>query len=175
MSEGKERVIRHVQIARHILHLHVAGVSGVGVLDWAASGKLVVVERLLPHSAGETHGELAARSDISEQGVDDRGASLDAREPNFHDGRHMLRGPIEYQRPAGENEQDDRLAGCDYSLEQLLLVPGQIQVRARRGFAAHVARLAQGEDGDIRILSPRQPLRQTRSRKCRRSRFPFHT
>ena len=66
MPEGKERVVRHVEIARDELHLNVAGVSRIGMLDWATRGKLIVVERLLPHSAGETHGELAAWNDIAE-------------------------------------------------------------------------------------------------------------
>src|SRR5580658_2749635 len=64
----------------------------------------------------------------------------------------MLSGPIQYQRPPGEDEQDYGLARGDNSLKQLLLVSGQVQVSTRRGFAAHVARLTQGEDGDIGIL-----------------------
>ncbi len=152
MSEGKERVIRYVQIARDKLHLHVAGVRRVGMLDRAARRKLVVVERLLPHSAGETHGELAAGRYIAEEGARNCGSGFDAREPDFHDGGHMLSGPIQHQRPAGENEQHDRLAGGDDCFQQLLLIPRQIQVGAGCGFATHVARLAQGEDGHIGIL-----------------------
>src|ERR1700733_15762146 len=110
MSEGKERVVRYVEIAGHILHLHVAGVSGVSMLDGAASRQLIIVKRLLPDSAGKTHGELAAGSYVSEQGAGDCGSSLDPGEPDLHDCRHMLRGPVEHQGPARENEQDDRLA-----------------------------------------------------------------
>ncbi len=66
MSEGEERVIGHIEIAGNVLHLNVTGVSWIGVLDWAASGKLVVVERFLSHSARETHGELTARYGIAE-------------------------------------------------------------------------------------------------------------
>src|SRR6202453_4732664 len=93
------------------------------MLDWATSGKLIVVERLLAHSAWETHGKLAARS-----------------------------GPVEHERATGKDEQNDWLAGCNHSLKQLLLVTGQVQERARRGFTGHVARFSKGEDGDVGIL-----------------------
>src|SRR5271156_1446631 len=146
MSEGEEGVVRYVEIARHILHLHVARVSRVSVLDGAASRELVIVERLLPHSAGETHGELAAGRYVPKEGTGDCGSSLYPREPDLHDCRHMPSGPVEHQRAAGEDEQDDRLAGGDHRLKQLLLVPRQFEVSTRRGFTTHVARLAQGED-----------------------------
>src|ERR1700685_3803336 len=108
MPEGKESVIRYIEIARHILHLYITGVSGVSVLDGSAGRQLVIVERLLSHRAWETHGELATGSHVSKQGAGDCGSSLDPREPDLHNRRHVLSGPVEHQRSAGENEQDDR-------------------------------------------------------------------
>ena len=51
----------------------------VSVLDRATCGELVVIQRLLPHRAGEADGEFAAGSDVAEEGVCDGGTSLDAR------------------------------------------------------------------------------------------------
>src|SRR3984885_15728305 len=152
MPEGEERVVRHVQIARDELHLNVARVSRIGMLDWATSGKLIVVERLLAHGAWETHSELAARRDIAEQGVGNCGAGFDTRVPNLHDGGDVLSGPVEHERATGKDEQNDWLAGCNHSLKQLLLVTGQVQERARSGFTGHVARFSKGGDGDVGIL-----------------------
>jgi len=104
MSEGEESVIGRVEIARDELHLNVAGMSRVGVLDWAASGKLIVVKRLLPHSAGKTHSELTARSDIAKYSFGDCRTSFDARVPNLHDCGDMLSGPVKHERAAGEDE-----------------------------------------------------------------------
>ncbi len=64
----------------------------------------------------------------------------------------MLSGPVQHQRAAGEDEQNDRLAGCYDSLQQLLLVPGQVKMSARRRFTGHVARFAKGEDRDVGVL-----------------------
>ena len=61
----------------------------------------------------------------------------------------MFGSPVENQRTAREDEQNDRLAGGDDGFKKLLLVAGQIEVCARACLAAHGARFPQREDDHI--------------------------
>ena len=57
------------------------------------------------------------------------------------------------KRPAGEHDEDDRLAGGDDGFEQLFLVAGKAEMNAAGGFAFHpVGGFAEGEDGDVGLL-----------------------
>ena len=61
----------------------------------------------------------------------------------------MLSGPIEHQRTAREDEQDDWLAGGGDGFQKLLLVAGQVEICAGACLTAHGAGFSQGEDNDI--------------------------
>ena len=50
---------------------------------------------------------------------------------------NMLRGPVEHQWPAAEDNQHDWLAGGGDCLQQLFLIAGQVETRARTGLACH--------------------------------------
>ena len=86
-------------------------------------GKLRVVERLLANGARETRRQLAGRVHIAKENIGNRGPRFDARTPRLKNGRHMLGGPFQLQRPPGEHDQDHWLAGRDHRLQQLFLRP----------------------------------------------------
>jgi len=63
----------------------------------------------------------------------------------------VLRGPGDVEWAAVEQDQNDGLAEGGYCFEKFLLLAGQIERGAGRGFATHVLNFAKGEDGEVGV------------------------
>ena len=108
------------------------------------AGRLVVVvDRHLADVAREGHRQLAAGVDLAEEHVGDPVARLDAAEPGLEDRRRSGVDLDQRQRAPVEQHDRERLAGRLDRVDQLLLLAGQVEVGARLGLAAHLARLAE--------------------------------
>ena len=129
-AEWIERAVGHIDVAREEALLADGRPGEVDSRGRTPGGELVVIERLLADGAGKAHGQLAAGRDISVENIDDGMAGLGSGEPDFEDGREMLGGPVEHEGTARENEQNDRLAGGGDGFQKLLLVAGQVEMRA---------------------------------------------
>ena len=108
-----------------------------------------VDHRQLPDGPRPRERQLAAGRDVAEQQVRDRSAALRAGVPDVEDGRHVLGRPAQVEGSPVHDEQDDGRAGGRNGLEQLELAAGELQRRARRGFADHVLPFAGHDDGDV--------------------------
>src|SRR5580704_5324561 len=64
----------------------------------------------------------------------------------------MLKGPGHRERTAAEENEHDRLAGVDDGFEQLLLPPGQTEIRTRGCLSAHCWRLTECKNHEISPL-----------------------
>src|SRR5438046_6745692 len=66
---------------------------------------------------------------------------------------HVLERPRQRERPAAEDEEDNRLSGSDDFLEELFLAPRQTQKSPRSGFAGHLRGIfAERQDGDVGLF-----------------------
>ena len=140
MTKGKERTVRHVQVLGNVLGLERAGMVRIGKLLRAPGGELAIVERLLAYGTRKAHGQFPARRDRAEQGLDQSRPRFHTGEPDFRKGGNVRSGPLEYQRPPRKNKKDDRFSCGDDGLQQILLIAGKIQARARSSLPAHGAR-----------------------------------
>src|SRR6185312_8233447 len=90
----------------------------------------VVVEgRQLLRRFVERHGKTTRRIEVSEQHVRDRAAPALARIPSHQDRGYMSLRPVDGQRRARGEYQNDRLAERLQRLQQLLLRARQAQIR----------------------------------------------
>ena len=122
---------------------------------------MVVVDRHLTDGPGKRDGQLAARADVAEQHVRERVAGLDAEKPGLDDRGHVVGGPLDRERAAVHEHQDDWSAGRLHRLEQLLLDARQTQARAAGGLAAHVPRFPEHEQRHVGEARERDRLRDT--------------
>src|SRR5579859_231324 len=76
----------------------------------------------LPYAARKAYGKPARGIVVAEECFSDCLPSKLARVPGFQNGRHMFFGPRQSQGTTVLEHQDDRLAGRNDSLKQLLLV-----------------------------------------------------
>ncbi len=113
---------------------------------------MVVEERLLPGAAGPGDGEFAAGVGGAEEEVGGGETAVGAGIPEFEDGGDVLAGPVDIERAAVEQKQDDGFAGGDGGFEKLLLAAGKGERGAGGVLAAHVLRFAEDEDGNVRLL-----------------------
>ena len=72
---------------------------------------MIIEQRYLPHILRESHRQFSARVYVAEQHVADGVCSLTAAKPYVEDGRHVFLLPSQRQRAAGEEGEDDGLAG----------------------------------------------------------------
>src|SRR5215213_5267837 len=85
-------------------------------------------------------------------------ARLDAREPRLEERRNVTDHVLERERATVEQHYRVGLPGRLDRSDQLLLPPGQVERAARRSLAAHLPRLAQGEDDLVRGVRRRDCL-----------------
>jgi len=77
----------------------------------ASGGELGVVERLLPDGVGEAGGEFGGGICVAEEDVGDGVPTLNAWKPCLDYGGDMGGGPGNGAGAAGEEDEDDGLAG----------------------------------------------------------------
>src|SRR3954470_16422528 len=75
-----------------------------------AARQAVVIERKLAHRPRVAHRELAARVDVAEERLGDRGGPFRAGVPRHEDGRELVCDAGEFQRPPRDEDDDDGLA-----------------------------------------------------------------
>src|SRR5205807_4470156 len=126
---------------------------------------VVVIEGDLPDGSRKGDGQLAAWAHVAEHRGGERGAVLDAEKPGLDDRGHVLRSPRYGQWPAAHHHEHDGGGGGVNRLEQLRLHAGQIDIGATRGLATHVARFAQYQHGDVRLLRGGHGLGEPRGRR----------
>ena len=154
VAEGVERLVGHVEVVAAELRKPVA------LFERASGVLVVVVERNLPHVAGEGHAQLAAGVDVAEQHVADGIGGLAAPEPHVQDGRHVLLLPIQRHGTSREEGQHDGLAGLQQGFEQAALRVGDADVAAAGALARHFGGFAQGGHDDVGTGSHGQRLVQ---------------
>src|ERR1700728_4417300 len=104
-AEGKQRGVLLVDVTRDEFFLRVGRhVGQVDMAGRAAGGELRVVEGLLADSAGKAGWQLAGGIDVAEENIGDCGTGFDAGAPGLENGGHVLSGPFEFERTAGEND-----------------------------------------------------------------------
>ena len=138
-----------------------------GCSDRRAAGVLVlVVDRHLPRDAREGDRELPARRDVAEQHVGERVAVLDAEVPALDDRRRCCRRATarraaarsSARRPPASPARAARTTACASASCE----PGQLQRRAARRLAAHVATLAEDEQHGVRVARGAHRLGEAR-------------
>src|ERR1700761_4524349 len=117
------------------------------------AGRVAVVEiRKLADAARKGDGESPCGIVVSEERFSDGLAAKLARVPSFKDGRNVLLGPANGERPAIFKHEDYRLPGGDNGLQKLLLIAREIETRAVEAFARNALPLAKPEDDSVRLL-----------------------
>src|SRR5277367_2236902 len=112
-------------------------------------GVVCVVERDLADVAGPGDGEFAAGDGIAEEKIGYGVAALRAGIPGFEDGGNILRGPLDVERPAVEEDKDYGFASGGDGFEEFFFLAREVEGFAGGGFAAHVLCFAEDEDGEI--------------------------
>jgi hypothetical protein len=77
------------------------------------------------------------------------GGPASTPEPGFEDRRGALGQPLDGERAAVHQHDDDRPVGIEQSIGQRLLGPGQAEIGAAPRFAAEIEILADDEDHQI--------------------------
>ncbi len=107
--------------------------------------------RLGPRATGHADGQPPGGAGAPAEHTGDRGGALLAGEERLHDRRGLGDGAAQRVGPSGEQDGDDRPAGVEQRVEELLLGPGQREglgvAALAAGAAAEQARPV-AEDGD---------------------------
>src|ERR1700733_13871411 len=95
----------------------------------------VIKVRQLSYTAGKRDREPASRIVVAKNSFGDCSASELSWIPCFENGWDVLLCPADRQRPAIFQHQNNRFSGGNDSLQQLLLISGQIKVRTIESLA----------------------------------------
>ena len=144
MTEGKQRLVPHIQI--------LAG-EAIRALEGPAAGTLAEKNGHLAQGSRPTDRCTPARTDPPTHYISNGMTGFAAQEPSGQHRLRLLREPIDHQRPAGENNRNDGfmiISGARQNrFRQFALPPGQPDVRAARRLAAHDCGLAQAQQHRI--------------------------
>ena len=124
----------------------------VFVLGWPPGIQMVVINRNLAFVSREGHRQFPGRIVVAEQYVGNGISGFRTQPPSVNNGGHVVCRPVKNQRPAGIDQDNDRLSGFLQFLDEFFLYAGQVNRATAFCLSAHVVLFPDAQDDDIGLI-----------------------